>query len=568
MSLKTNRNSTSSRTDRPDNLPTVAEVLRLPAVAGGLPRVLAGQPQLGNAVRWVHVVEARDVTELLDGHELLLATGVGWPEGDGWMAGYIAELAAADVAGLVLELGSRYRQAPERLVECCLNQSMPLVVLERKVKFVSITEAVHGRIIAEQMGALRARDEVHALFSGLSLRGSPADYIVAQLGAVLGSPVVLEDMAHQVVAFEASGKSEEEVLGSWESRSRSAHRARREQATGDVRTATMGTEGWLVTPVEARGARWGYLVAFDGTPHPAGRALVLEQAAVALSLSRLADGTAENWTPAAQHWLLASLLQGRYRSDVALAARFEAMGLPVAQRRLCGIALRTPSDMPSSSEVGRLARSMGFGAVASWTEQGGTKVLLIALSLPSPRQGREHPEADMDAWAAKLSALTRETPGSTGSPTMAAGAVVDHIGGLAASLQEALDVLGSLPGTAASPQPATLHRTSDRALRRLIGQLRGDPRLQSYVELSLGTLLQHDAHHGSDLMQVLRAYLAHPGNRTRAAANSHLSRSVFYQRLETIGDLLGVDLSDGEVIAELQAAAITWEATQGRAPGN
>ncbi|WP_181034181.1 PucR family transcriptional regulator [Arthrobacter sp. GMC3] len=575
------RNFTSVRTDRPETLPTVAEVLALPVFADGGARVLAGAASLGNAVRWVHVVEAQDVTELLDGHELLLATGVGWPDGDGWIPGYIAELAAARVAGLVLELGTRYQQAPVRLVECCLSQGLPLVVLERRVKFVSVTEAVHGRIIAEQMGALKARDEVHALFSELSLRGSPADYIVAQLGAVLGSPVVLEDMAHQVVAFESPGLPEELLLASWESRSRSAHRARAQDTGEETRTAVLGLEGWLVTPVQARGTRWGYLIALEGAPHPAGRALVLEQAAVALSLSRLADGTGDHWTPASQHWLLASLLQGRYRSEIALRARFEAMGLPVTQRRLCGLALRIDHGLsrrdagpargtgnretafPSTAEVSRLARSMGLNAVASWSAPADGETLLMALSVPGPGPGRVAPRAAIDAFAAKLQELVRSQSSTHGRAVVAAGAVVEQVGALAASLQEALEVLNATPRlTAVDPEPV-LHRAAERSLRGLIGALRTDPRVQSYVERNLGAVLHQDARHGSDLLEVLRAYLAHPGNRTKAAANSHLSRSVFYQRLDTIEGLLGVDLADGEVIAGLQAAVIAWETTRG-----
>ena len=174
--LTTQRNFAAGRTDRPAALPTVAEVLALPVLADGGARVVAGSPGLDSPVRWVHVAESRDVAGLLDGGELLLATGVGWPDGDGWMAGYIAELSAARVAGLVLELGTRYASVPETLLECCAAHGLPLVALDRRVKFVSVTEAVHGRIIAEQMAALRARDEVHALFSELSLRGSPADW--------------------------------------------------------------------------------------------------------------------------------------------------------------------------------------------------------------------------------------------------------------------------------------------------------------------------------------------------------------------------------------------------------
>ncbi|ALE05888.1 hypothetical protein AL755_11100 [Arthrobacter sp. ERGS1:01] len=542
----------------------MAEVLALPVLADGGARVVAGSHGLDSPVRWVHVAESRDVAGLLDGGELLLATGVGWPDGDGWMAGYIAELSAARVAGLVLELGTRYASVPETLVECCAAHGLPLAALDRRVKFVSVTEAVHGRIIAEQMAALRARDEVHAQFSELSLRGSPADYIVAQLAAVLRCPVVLEDMAHQVVAYEPAGLSEEALLHGWESRSRAAHRARPQEAPQGGRTSHGGAEGWLLTPIEARGTRWGYLVALAGEPHPAGRALVLEQAAVALSLSRLADGTAENWTPAAQHWLLASLLEGRYRSDTALGARFEAMGLPVARRRLCGLALRaaTTGPTPGAAEVSRLARSMGAAAICGTPEASGYpgRTLLIAVSLPEPGPGRPDPGTVLDSFAARLAQLG-------GGAVLAAGDVVEQVGALAASLNDALELLASIPG-ASSPggQRAgapVLHRATDRPLRRLIGQLRTDPRLQEYLERSLGTLLDHDANHGTDLVAVLTAFLAHPGNRTRAAANSHLSRSVFYQRLDVIASLLGTDLADGEVIAGLQAAVMAWEAGRG-----
>ncbi|MBU4464507.1 MAG: helix-turn-helix domain-containing protein, partial [Actinobacteria bacterium] len=42
-----------------------------------------------------------------------------------------------------------------------------------------------------------------------------------------------------------------------------------------------------------------------------------------------------------------------------------------------------------------------------------------------------------------------------------------------------------------------------------------------------------------------------------AATASHLSRSVFYQRLALIEELLGVDLGDGETQAALHVAVLT-----------
>jgi purine catabolism regulator len=80
--------------------------------------------------------------------------------------------------------------------------------------------------------------------------------------------------------------------------------------------------------------------------------------------------------------------------------------------------------------------------------------------------------------------------------------------------------------------------------------------MQEHSERMLAPLIRHDAATGGDLVRVLRAVVAHPGNRTAAASASHLSRSVFYQRIALIEDLLEVDLDDGEVQAALHLAVL------------
>ncbi|WP_348788216.1 helix-turn-helix domain-containing protein [Leifsonia sp. NPDC080035] len=49
---------------------------------------------------------------------------------------------------------------------------------------------------------------------------------------------------------------------------------------------------------------------------------------------------------------------------------------------------------------------------------------------------------------------------------------------------------------------------------------------------------------------------ARPGRCRARTAASHLSRSVFYQRIALIEELLGFDLDDGETIGALHAAVL------------
>ena len=55
-------------------LPTLAEVLELPALQRARPRVVVGRDRLDVPVRWVHIAEVTDLAHLLRGGELVLST--------------------------------------------------------------------------------------------------------------------------------------------------------------------------------------------------------------------------------------------------------------------------------------------------------------------------------------------------------------------------------------------------------------------------------------------------------------------------------------------------------------
>ncbi len=84
-------------------LPTVRDVLALPAVEYGRPKVLAGAGCLDRPVRWAHVSELPDIGNLLQGGELILTTGIALPEGGRDLARYASALAEAGASALVVD---------------------------------------------------------------------------------------------------------------------------------------------------------------------------------------------------------------------------------------------------------------------------------------------------------------------------------------------------------------------------------------------------------------------------------------------------------------------------------
>ncbi|WP_400995422.1 PucR family transcriptional regulator ligand-binding domain-containing protein [Agromyces sp. GXQ0307] len=562
------REDEPDRTDRPvaaagaangfapdDALPTVREILALDAVAAGVPEVLVGDAALDARVRWVHVSDSAGVARLLDGGELLLSTGSGWPTEPEELRAFIAGLVGVGVSGLVLELGAHYRYVPAVVHRAAAEHGLALAALHREVKFVGLTQAVHRRIISEQTAALHARDEVRERFTALALRGAPADYIVQQLAQTLAAPVLLENLSHEVVAADLPPESEGDVLAGWQLRSRDAHRRWAPGGVPGGRGAASNPtaadpDAWLIVPVEARGIRWGHLIALPGPAHPAGRTSVLEQGAIALALGRLADGDDDTWGRIGRQRLVEHLLGGRFAAPGGAIARLEAAGLPVQGADLYGVVVtgrgaEGDADAAARGLGGRAldGRPVGTGSAAS--------ARVVLLSLPS---GTRFDDDAARRFAAQLVARGEGAVGDAAGVALAIGARAGDLDGLLVSVQEAFD-LSRTPIPRGSRGPI-VRRSQDRPLVKLVTALRDDHRLQELGERMLAPLIEHDLARGGDLLDVLAAMLAHPGNRTAAAQASHLSRSVFYQRLALIGDLLDVDLDDGETLTALHLALL------------
>lgn len=280
---------------------TVADVLALPVLASGQPRVLTGEDRLDRPVRWVHITELTDPASFLKGGELVLTTGMPLPEDPTGVRRYVDELADIGTAALVIELVRRYHRPPDALVHACRTRGLPLIALTKDVNFLEVTQVVHALLLGSQADAMRRTQRIHEAFTALTLRGAGPEDVVRAAAEMSGHTVVLENLVHQALVCEPSGSTVEEALTGWEQRSRATPPAEHT----DVR----GPESWLVAPVEYQGERWGRVAMLPASSGPsssahgasaAARALapedvtVLERTAMALTIARLIHSTPGN----------------------------------------------------------------------------------------------------------------------------------------------------------------------------------------------------------------------------------------------------------------------------------
>jgi purine catabolism regulator len=535
----------------------MADVLALPAVAGGAPRVVAGADRLATPVRWAHVAEIPEISTLLRGGELVLTTGIGLPTDAVGRAAYLRTLADVPVAGLAVELGRAFvGRLPAAMVSQAQELGLVLVELRREVAFVEVTEQVHALVLDAQVARLRATQAVHEAFTEMSVEGAEPEHVLRLVARLAHAPVVLENLAHQVLAHDPAGGDPGRLLERWQARSR--------RVRPEGRTAWDVDAGLLVTTVGARGHDWGRLLLVrDAEPEPLD-VVLLERAAATLALNRLLARDLEGLERQTHRSLLAALLaHTEPGADVVLRAR--ALGVPLEGRRLLGVVVRlwAPAGAPTGGLEGQArlrdigecvahaARAAGVAALVGALDDRGIGVL-AALS---PRQ------RDVDVLPSLADEVRRSVKGRLPNVdadrlVVAAGSVVGGPRDARRSLVEAGQVADAAAHLSTT---APFLRLPDLRVRGLLQLLREDPRVHTFVEREIGALLAHDAASGEDLTGTLRHYLAAGRNKSSAATAAHLSRPAFYDRLARVETVLGADLDDVETCTSLHVALLAHD---------
>lgn len=554
-------------------LPTVRSVLELPVLREAGPQLLGATSGMDNPVRWVHVTEVLDISGLLSGGELVLTTGLELEKSPNQTASFIQSLEDAAVSGLIVEVIGNRQRSLDALRAAALSSALPVIVVERRVRFVEITEIVHRMIVAEQLQRVERARDVHEAFTVLSLESAGTQEVVEQAAAMIGAPVVLEDLSHLVLGYSSRQLLTTELLDDWERRSRTT--------PSPSATSRTGPEAWLQTPVGVRRQLWGRLVVPVQLEDDDAAAMVLERAAQTLAINRLAERDRRELSHQAQAGLLSALRQPRGLSEGEAQARAAALGLrrspyyvPIVFRSGGAAFGASPQEADPASDplagqqeeralLEQLARALKSVSVTALTAsiRSGSVGMILAL----PAKQLEDPTLQRLAHA-----LSGDTPVSgLPSPSVDGNRSGGHSGfawsigvgrlqgsllGAASGIDEASHVAETAATLSGDRKP--FYRATDVRLRGLLALLRKDPRVQQFVESELAGVLDAEARGAGGYLELLGQYLELGGNKAALARSGYLSRPTLYARLGRLEELLAVDLDDAESRTSLHVALL------------
>ena len=518
---------------------TVRDVLGLAVFRAGAPIVLAGEAQLDRAVSWVHISDLPVAAPFLHGHELVLTHGIALRGNQALQKRYVRDLVELPAAGLVLELGRAFKEAPPTLVAEAAAAGLPLIALTRRIRVVDVTRDVHGAVLGEHHGRVTQAQDVGRQLMEMAMAGSDVQALLQALAVAVRNPVVLESAVHEPVAYARYATDPAALLTGWPAHSRSDHDGTR----------------CVVEPITVRSRLHArlHVLALDSPLAPEVE-LVAGYGAWALAVAFLQLGDASDLATFAAGSFIADVVHRRHRSPQEAIARARTLGADLG-----GLVVAVVADLEGATEpltahvvraVERAARQAGAGALA----RADGAMALMALGAAT--------ELELENALADVQAALRTVAGEHGARVRAGISETTRIAFLADAFQHARDSAALALGDEA----LAVARFSDLGVSRLLLGLVDGPDLAAFVEEELGRLLAHDASSSVALLPILRSYLAAGASKSEAARELFMGRRSLYNRLGTIEELLGRSLDDQDARTTLAVALRALELIRSRGP--
>ncbi|MCZ4551912.1 PucR family transcriptional regulator [Gordonia rubripertincta] len=493
-------------------------------LAAADPQVLSGHDGLDNEVRWVHSSEIFEIGPLLSGGELLLTTGLGLAGVDsGTRRHYIRELAQRGVAGVAVELGRTFDEAPGEMVREASSARFPFIVLRTVVPFIDLCRAANTDLVSQEVGALRRRSELDAALHAEMAAGTGAPAMLKCIAAAVGCPLVLLGKGNALMAAEGL----DDDHSAW-------------QAV-DAQAASV--------PVGMRGEVVATLVAGPGSPLDVDDLLTLLEVGagplgVTLSLTRELAGLPHR----AASSLVSDLLERRIDRRSDLVMRLGAAGFrPARTSQIVPVAVDVPTPRMASRITASVVKSLA--AQSMHAQVHATSYALIATGRP----GNDDVTVIADAY--------REF--ADGATVVVGDPVPIDAQELSTSLLRVRHALAlavadrQIVGGSADAVTSTRALAADLAMETLDAAVRDD------LLAVIAPVIAWDAEHGSELTRTLEVHLRHGCSATRSAAALNLGRQSLYQRLERIRGLIGFDFTAAQTYPGLLLALCAHRA-QGR----
>jgi PucR family transcriptional regulator, purine catabolism regulatory protein len=508
--------------------------------------VIAGHDGLGHLVKWVHVVEVTSIRNLLKGQELILSTGVAWKEHPYQFISMVKEFIENNAAGLCIELGTYITDIPGEVVEMANNHHFPIIIFQKEVPFVEITQDIHSVIINQQYQKISDLENYSQSLNKRLLTIESYEEILQFIFSALDIQVIfrLKNQDYEFVP-EIHSSRQTMILKQLENRQDNQHIA--------------------TSPILLFGQEFAELSIYsEDIPISEYDLLILDRTATALAQHLLREMYVEEKKRAEEYEWLQSWLAGDHSLDDIYGYLYENGYKIKDSEAAVLIAKLVPvkeKSIPDSTYLKLLFRSV--------FEQNGFTVFFvekrheITFILLNNRAKRNLKERIKKAITSLEESEFFRKQGSA-KFIIAAGKFSESLTEIHKSYQTAKETLRIQQKMT---RQQSYYFYEDLHLYRLISQLSKYTDLQELAAEYLQPVIQYDQKYNAKLLETLKAYLECNGSKQETSNKLYIVRQTLYHRLQKLENLLGEDFMEREKRVAIEFMLLVHDYLAASQPG-
>lgn len=512
--------------------------------------VVAGHNGLNRRVRWVHILEVSEFDRLINGEEMILATGIHFQSSAASPACYLEKLIRLNASCLCLELGYYFHSIPEELIRIANQHDFPLIVFPNDIRFVDITQDLHSILINKHFRMLQNLEALSREFHRLSLEPNGTNKILKMLYYKTHSPIIYLPYNDKPSIYPKMTSEKQTELIQF-LKDKQTVPAFKTKELRSARYWPFQDQYILLQPVCAMGQTWAHIGMILKQKPTHYEFLTLDWSSLAIAQDLLRKRYMEERRLHSENVWVDDLLHNRLdESQIRHHLGADYYCLNHKKSFVCLMEwiphTETKQELLEAQEylqydfpiiIRAAFEQFHFYPLITRSNQ---KVAIIAFNLK--------PEI---SWKSRVSQLLKQVKNQS-NYLFKAGAGQEYTGfsSISQSYKEARQVLDI---NARQSDEFTFYE--ELGIFQLILNLKDrDNQLKNYIHQHLGPVIEHDQKKNSHLLYTLKVYLDHHCSKKAAAEHLYIARQSLYYRLEKLQELLGDHFLSTENLLTLQAA--------------
>ena len=527
--------------------------------------LIAGKDAASNRIGNVNTIDNIDSYDWLQAGDFLLTTGYIYKDTPEALIGMIERLVQINCSGLGFKTRRYFNKLPEAVIRRANELQFPIVDIPLQYSLADIANEITAALHTGEKSSLSQYLEIHNAFNECAVNGGNSLELIETLWNCIRMPVVLVDSRWHTLAF----CDRERVLSPLQAPQISFEREFMDSVSGHqvghtkfiTRTHTQDGKDFVVRIAQLGDAStiYGYVLIFETERKMDWLDYVaLEEATIPLILEQVKAKQISEVKHQLRQDFFDDLLSGKIVSISAASNLAGIHNMDIQKTYLCMVTrLRDQQSREKDSEkrrnsfhstkeeiiimIDRLAMRHGLSVVSIHRSD-----LIISFVHVIEEKRRMHTWDILFGFPEELEQKIKENYSLDVS--IGVGTPISEFLNIGASYFQANEAIRQGNSTAGSRVFYYENCMADRLLDSIPNAML----LQEFVDTALGSLIDYDKEHGTNLVLTLETYFDCNGNVSTAAKTLFLHRNSLIYRMDRIKEVLNTDLRNPPELLTLQ----------------